>query len=260
MIRLMLDIETFSRQPNAAVFEVAIVPFDENGKEPAAPVGYWLWTPRTGHFDGETVVWWMARGGRADLNPEMGPDELDVAHIIHAYLSGFPEDTELWAQHTSFDCVILQQLLERHDYPMPLGFRQWMDLPTLRAAASNPKVLRTGPRHSAMNDCRHQIDVFCKCWEILGLRAAARGVGPVGQRYTDAAELLARGVLGAGWKGIPPEKAFVEANALLVGDGTSGPRTPLILTDAQVAYLEEKRGSDVWTAADFNRALRSVRG
>ena len=35
---------------------------------------------------------------------------------------------------------------------------------------------------------------------------------------------------------------------------------PLALTESQVAYLEEKRGTDVWTVADFNRVLRSLRG
>ena len=252
-MRLMLDIETFSRRADAAVFEVAIVPFHEDGKiDPpggAHPFGHWLWTPETGHFEGQTVVWWMARGGRADLNPESMLGEAEVTAQIHGYLSQFPEDTELWAQHTSFDCVILQGLLERCGWRLPQGFRQWRDLPTLRAAAGGPRVPRTRTRHAAVNDCMNQIELWVECRRLLGLDGAdaTPTLPPTLDKQCDD---VIRGVR----RRLASSSAFEAA----VGHGEPGPQICGALSDAQVAYLENKRAGAVWSAQDFNQHLRSM--
>jgi hypothetical protein len=168
----MLDIETFSRRADAAVFEVAIVPFDDRGMvdqvECGRDLGHWQWTPRSGNFEGETVAWWMQRGGRPDINAANGPGEAEVVGKIYEYLARFPE-SELWSGPSSFDCVILQQLFERYSHKMPVGFRQYRDLTTLRAAAGFPVVPRTHKKHEAFNDCLHQIAVWAECRRILGL-------------------------------------------------------------------------------------------
>lgn len=332
MPRLMLDIETFSRQPNAAVFEVAIVPFYGNGMINApgygvAP-GHWRGVPETGHFEGATVAWWMRRGGRPDLEGGILSEE-EVAEKIHAYLAQFPDDTELWAGPSSFDCVILQQFLDRHGLEMPLGFRQWRDLTTLRAAAGFPEVPRVHKKHEAFNDCLHQIAVYAECRRLLGLgldgqqpSGAQKAVCaaevptdptkfpdgmrtslPTAREFAEASTSLARGTPGAtvddGGPAFPfggfalPNDEWLEVSSGVskrelcswmamvgilansdphrvrrVGIRTEAERmadammghtpTPAALTDNQVAYLEEKRGSDVWTAEDFNRHLRSM--
>lgn len=245
MKRLMLDIETFSCQPNAAVFEVAIVPFDENGVaalccvplgEPCEPeqLGVWSWVPETGHFEGETVAWWMRRGGRADLVTPTGYSEQRIAAEIYDVLAHYAE-AELWAQPTSFDCVILQQLLARHGREMPIGFRQWRDLTTLKAVARIGRVPRSGAEHEAGDDCLHQIKVYGECCRALG----TAGVPPALRTRLASAEEF-------------------EAASASLARGAPGPQICEVLTDNQVAYLEEKRGSSVWTAADFNRHLRSM--
>lgn len=200
MIRLMLDIETFSRRPDAAIFEVAIVPFYADGRvDPPGStrqIGHWQWVPSTGHFEGETVAWWMRQGGREGLVTPEGYDELRVVDEIYAYLAGFGEDVELWAQHTSFDCVILQQLLARHGRQMPVGFRRWRDLPTLRAEAGRPAVPRMGQRHLAVDDCLHQIAVWAECRRALGtagVRPALRTRLASAQEFAEASASLARG-------------------------------------------------------------------
>ena len=254
MLRVMLDIETFSRQPDAAVFEVALVPFDDAGPVSTRVVPFltprgeltneslghcWTWVPETGHFEGETVAWWMRQGGRRDLVTPAGYSEERIASEIRDVLAQCAE-AELWANHTSFDCVILQQLLARYGHQMPIGFRQWMDLPTLRAAAGNPHVPRMGQRHLATDDCMQQIAVWGESCRVLGLNRECPSTIPDRTRLASVEEF--------------------EAASASLARGAPGPQICEVLTDNQVAYLEEKRGSSVWTAADFNLVLRGLRG
>lgn len=166
-MHLMLDIETLSTRPDAAVFEVGLVPFDADG-----PIGELrlLWMPKTGHIDADTVRWWLMRKEPCALTSvDPRSDEGAAAKALHDYMKAHSEDM-LWANPTSFDCVIVESLLRRYDLPMPIGFRNWRDVRTLRMIAGWPPY--PSPRegssaHSAIDDCRRQVDTVTACWKAM---------------------------------------------------------------------------------------------
>lgn len=153
-MRNMLDIETFSTEPNALVFEVAVMPFNRYGPGH----GYervWRFRPETGVMDPMTVFWWMKQERRPQL-PEM--DEATAVMEIFTWLEGH-DNQELWAKPVSFDCVHLESLLRRHNLPMPVDFRLWRDVRTVCAQAGFPPLDEPieGVEHDPHYDCRKQI-------------------------------------------------------------------------------------------------------
>ncbi|RKZ72466.1 MAG: hypothetical protein DRQ48_00210 [Gammaproteobacteria bacterium] len=166
MMDIMLDIETLSTKPNAAVFEIAMVVFDKHGAlaDPHFHVGF---KPTTGHICPETVAWWLSRAKVCSLQHSVAT-EAQAAKMVHDFLASKPKH-RLWAMPASFDCIILEQFLERNGYDMPTGFRNWRDLRTVRELANwpDPAVAPGHIGHNALHDVRRQINTLTACWERL---------------------------------------------------------------------------------------------
>lgn len=162
----MLDVETMSTQPNAAVFEVAMRKFDPATGE-VAPVSFlWRFIPASGDIDPVTVLWWTRQQARIfDDAPVM--TEAQAALDIYQALDEFHE-CYLWAKPASFDCIILEQLLKRNGLEMPINFRQWRDVRTVVKLAP-PMPGKPETTHNALSDVDDQIAELAWAWKELGL-------------------------------------------------------------------------------------------
>ena len=170
----MLDSEALSTQPDAAVFEIAILEFKpETGYVMPMERKAWYMKPTTGHICPETVAWWA----RQEKTLTFGvADEPTTARVIQSFLLDYHnKDVRLWAKSPSFDCVVLTQFLKRHGWAMPIEFRNWRDVRTLLELAGNPEatVDTTSVEHEAVFDCLCQIDQVVKAWKILSPASGA---------------------------------------------------------------------------------------
>lgn len=160
---LMLDIETLSTKPDAAVFEIALVEFTRHGMcDDHLNICF---VPTTGDVDAATVKWWFQRSEPCSLTTATMPEEDAVRRVV-AFMER-RKDYALWAQSPAFDCIILQSLLQRRGSDIPIGFREWRDVRTVRELGDWPKVgyRVDGHAHTAFDDCLRQIDTLLACWE-----------------------------------------------------------------------------------------------
>ena len=176
-MNLMLDLETLSTEPDAMVFDVAVVPFDDNGVVGDDHLGV-LFFPQTGHIDPGTVVWWMRK--ESCLLTQTNCSETEAAEKIWEYLNR-RQDFRLWAMPTSFDCIILEQFLKRngHGNKLPIDFRKWRDVRTVRELAwwPEPEKREGHVTHNPYDDCVRQIDTLAECWRRLRTVTNQKDVG-----------------------------------------------------------------------------------
>lgn len=171
MARVMVDIETLGKTPEAAVIAIAAATFDGERKflrRIEAP---------TGDVCSETVRWWIeqALSNRAaalgtwgkprkwarklspipraeDFEDQMPEDEASVIKAFEGWLKEV-EASEIWAKSPSFDLVILDRLWARYDRPFPVPFWKWRDVRT----ATQKKIIAEVP-HDPMSDVMAQIE------------------------------------------------------------------------------------------------------
>jgi hypothetical protein len=115
MKHFMLDLETLSGRPDAAVFEIAILQF-KPGSSYVMPQDRHLWRFKTatGHICPKTVYWWSQQ--KRSPNWAVGRREAPAVLEIHDFLENIAgQDVRLWAKPTAFDLPILVNLLRRHN-------------------------------------------------------------------------------------------------------------------------------------------------
>lgn len=166
MNHIMLDIETMSTQPNAAVFEVAMRKFDPATGAVSPTSFLWQFVPTTGDIDPQTVLWWTQQDRRL-LEKDCMTTEAQAVADIYQTLEEFQECL-LWAKPASFDCVILEQLLMRNRLKMPIRYWQWRDVRTIVALAQ-PMPNKPTTTHQALQDIDDQIAELLWAWKELGL-------------------------------------------------------------------------------------------
>ena len=139
----MLDLETASTRPDAAILSIAIVPFSLDANEPAPEVDHyyevidmlscWLEGDKA---DEATQEWWMRQDPRAkhELQSRQGIIVRTAIREAYNYLCYLAEQYELviWSQGVDFDFPILEHALASirnvKNYPTFIGTR-WMYVP-----------------------------------------------------------------------------------------------------------------------------------
>jgi len=135
MKHVMLDIETMSRRPNAAIVSIGAVPFNSAGQI-AAPVSLFYHTihlkscEQAGlHIGAETVDWWMHQDTKARLELHMNCQEIG---LVLDRFTLFLEDIKkkescepfIWGRGPGFDNVILREAYRTMGKPCPWNFRK----------------------------------------------------------------------------------------------------------------------------------------
>lgn len=164
MIDVMLDLETLSSKPNAAVVSIGAVAFNKDG---VAREGFYEVLDvedqelKGRHISASTFKWWTQQSEQARKVFAETPSKTPMALArFEAYLYGLTSDVHarrIWGYGSTFDNVVLRSLYESYGMKAPWTYRGDMCYRTLKGLF--PKVAipeRTGTHHNALDDARYQ--------------------------------------------------------------------------------------------------------
>lgn len=183
---VMVDVETLSTHPDAAILSIGAYKFDPNVFEfpgkiadplPSDLSFYANVADSTGHVDTETVHWWLAQYATkqtALLIPEP-MTERQALLGLHEYLGRTPDVIAIWS-HATFDVPILESAYRRHYLTVPWHYRSSRDVRTViedtygayvRVEEVEPGFPHNPYPHRADWDAWHQSLVVQRCRTTL---------------------------------------------------------------------------------------------
>ena len=155
-MNVMLDLETMSTAPDAAIVAIGAVCFDSErlndyfyrtiDLDSAIKAG--------GRVDGPTVLWWLRQSEGARTSLTVGQE--DIKDALGQLTDWLPQDLEgLWGNGSDFDNVILRSAYERCGWSSPWAFRQNRCYRTLKSLF--PDIALEQPNnHNALADAKAQ--------------------------------------------------------------------------------------------------------
>lgn len=161
MHHVMIDLETLSTSPEAAVIAIGLVLFDESQIIAKTEI---LIRPTLaiGDRDEKTVDWWYSQD-KAVFDKMMSGTSTPwgaVAKFIETWetwCNAYSLDLDLWANPPSFDIVILRFLFHKVGQPFPVHFSKERDFRTMKALALQQDIdfsepYKTITAHDAVSD------------------------------------------------------------------------------------------------------------
>ena len=134
----MLDLETFSTSPSAAIVQIGAVRFDlDNG-----PFGAYFTFERTialqssilagGEVDAATIAWWRTQSIKAKAGISSYLDDPGtLASALDAFTTWFPMGAFLWSHGAAFDVPVLESAFRSLRMSIPWDYWQVRDTRTL---------------------------------------------------------------------------------------------------------------------------------
>lgn len=162
---LMIDIETLSVDPRAAIASIAAVQFNALTGEFIPDTFYeeidHAALPPQFHVDPKTIAWWAKQPTPMPL----GTTDLKTAcqRLFPFMLQYAP--SRIWANSPSFDLVILKHAFAYYKLDWPIPFWCERDVRTLKDLAKIPNDFL--PTHGALADCFSQIRTVCDGYRAL---------------------------------------------------------------------------------------------
>lgn len=176
MIDVMIDLETLSTQPDAAIVSIGACTFYTDGE--LTPDGCRVTfykvlrverdIKKGGRMSFDTMAWWMDQsvGARSvfERPNDMLSDPEYALTSFRTWLNRLGDEVLVWGNGANFDNVVLREAYIRHGVTPPWSFRQDRCFRTLKSL--NPHVLarpNTAP-HNALADAiaqaEHAEDIF----------------------------------------------------------------------------------------------------
>ena len=174
-MHLMVDIETASREPNAAILSIGAClfhPYIESAPEDL-PKKEWRIDPESSlaydlHFCQGTLAWWEKQSPESRRIAFSGDRDLKEA-LTELHVFAMPA-TKVWANDPDFDCTILKKACEVTSAPW--GFQYWDSMATRTikwlAYPTGGEPKHDGVAHSALDDAVHQACLVSHCYSRLG--------------------------------------------------------------------------------------------
>ncbi|MBI5112894.1 MAG: 3'-5' exoribonuclease [Rhodovulum sp.] len=164
-LHLMIDIETLSTAPDAAILSVGACFFAPFALDAASILGSAYYAAvdlrsalADGSIDADTLRWWLRQSEeqRAEAFGGTMPLRRAIEGLVEFVRRREP--TWVWAHGPQFDLVILESAMRRLAIEVPWSYRAVRDLRTLEALAGDlvAPLPRTTPFHDALADARHQ--------------------------------------------------------------------------------------------------------
>lgn len=166
-VHLMIDIETMSTRPDAALLAIGAVTFTvadgvdhSNAREWLVDLGDSV--AHGGRMDPDTVLWWTQQSERArrGLVATRQLRESAALEGLAWMISGLPPKPWIWGNGADFDLVVIGSALDRHHMRPLWPFWQQRCLRTLRKLLPHvPAPDRAEEeKHSALRDAVHQAE------------------------------------------------------------------------------------------------------
>ena len=157
-INIMVDLETLSTQPNAAIISIGAVRFDHEGIHEEFYVNT---VDERGHEELDTVKWWEEQGEEAKaILTDPKPFAIGVALVqFTCWLleMAVPKEAEvrMWGNGAAFDNVILSSAYKRCDLNQPWKFYNDRCFRTIKNLYP-VEMHFSGIKHYALDDAKHQ--------------------------------------------------------------------------------------------------------
>lgn len=158
-VHMMLDLETLSHHPKAAIAQIGAVIFTLEGIQSPFKVSIDLNDAmKWGEVSSETLKWWMLQSDAARNSLVAGSDHLvDALQKYTQYVAKFGQDVHFWS-HASFDFPVLMNAYDALDYPRPIQHRYYRDVRTIEMFYGDAVNWdsRAGVHHDALDDAIFQ--------------------------------------------------------------------------------------------------------
>jgi len=183
---VMLDLETLSTLPNAAIVSIAAVYFapltGELGEEFEQHITIKS-AMEYGVVDGKTLSWWMKQStaARQIFNEEQCTDLKSALYAFCNWLTmnsnalkdGTP-DVQIWGNGATFDNVILSSAYDSINFKKPWPYSGDRDVrtlvelgKTLRTIDPKKTIAFAGTQHKALDDAKHQVKYVSEIFKAL---------------------------------------------------------------------------------------------
>lgn len=175
MTHIMLDLETLSNAPDAAIVAIGAVRFDPlsgavwDKSAPAAGGTFYKVINATstqragGRIDAATVMWWLQQSDEARL-ALTGDDSQPIEKGLQDFGDWFREIPckGLWGNGADFDNVCLKGAYERLGRTAPWSYKINRCYRTVKAMSPQHELERQGTYHNALDDAVAQAQHLCK--------------------------------------------------------------------------------------------------
>ena len=179
-MHIMLDLETMSAEPNAAVVSIGAVAFNRLGLvgEPF----YCIIDPESaaqaGHISGSTFKWWCQQSVEARaMFAAKGVELADALVRFSGWVGNFNHDGPacMWGNGADFDNVILGHAYRHHGMPAPWRFSNNRCYRTLKSFIDKKlhnelwAIHAVGAHHNARDDAMRQARIAVEICKKTGL-------------------------------------------------------------------------------------------
>lgn len=156
---IMIDFETLSTHPNAAVLSLGAVAFTKEGL-----TGEEFYVNIDGddcislglHVLQATVDWWAKQSQEAKDALEVDKKPLIYALTEFSHWVRIVSGSHLWGNGADFDNPIMKSCYEAIDADMPFKPFNGRCYRTIKNIPGMPKMQRVGTHHNALHDARNQ--------------------------------------------------------------------------------------------------------
>lgn len=160
---VMLDLETFSSETNAAIVSIGAVKFDPNGRFGGLIEDRFYCvvdaTSSEAHglkLSASTIMWWFGQHEARKSLLESEP--VDLASALDGFAEWFGDDKPVWGNGAGFDNVVLRNAFKVIGRECPWSFRNDRCFRTAKNLVTNGLVETpmVGTAHNALDDALWQ--------------------------------------------------------------------------------------------------------
>lgn len=157
----MLDLETASTRPDAAILTIGAVKFNR-GEEASNNTFYRRVTIESCnelelHTDSSTLDWWANQSKEARHEAWSHPDRVSLEQALREFIDWFGDAKIVWTNSPSFDCVIIKNAMRLCNLAPPWEYWNERDCRTLFDIAGVRHSELPRAAHNAVSDCCRQI-------------------------------------------------------------------------------------------------------
>jgi len=172
---LMLDLETLSTEPDAAIVSIGAVVFTPKRVLFENAVFDWkcdvIESANHGHVDMSTICWWMRQSDEARRSaffPRPDGTLADGLKFFSVFVQKF-DVGYVWGNGAAFDNVVLRNAYKKLGLKAPWSFRADMCYRTVKNLYPETEFERIGVYHNAVDDAHSQAAHLLKLHDIAGV-------------------------------------------------------------------------------------------